>query len=304
MRVHAPAIQYFQAAWRARSIRSASRTLNVAASAINRQIIKLEEEIGSPLFERTSRGLVLTPVGEIFARHVVVVSQDLQRARSEIQAVFGARIGHIKIATVEALCAELLPDVVSQLRARAPRVTLSIQMMGSGDIPRAVIEGEADIGLAFALRRNPRLHQIALTRFKLGAVVPSDHPLASHKSTTLAACLSYPLILGTSDLGISEILTPLFSKLPQPPEAAVQANSIELMRQLTLAGVGISFLTTFGVSDLVKSGRLVHVPLDAHGPVWSDLGVYIRAGRTLPALADVFVHALLEALSAAETSQR
>jgi DNA-binding transcriptional LysR family regulator len=63
LRIHSSAIRYFDAVRRAQSIREAARQLNVASSAVNRQIIKLEEEIGEPLFHRLPSGLVLTPRG-------------------------------------------------------------------------------------------------------------------------------------------------------------------------------------------------------------------------------------------------
>jgi hypothetical protein len=60
MRIHSSAIHYFDAVRRAGSIREASRRLNVASSAVNRQILKLEAEIGAPLFDRLPGGLKLT----------------------------------------------------------------------------------------------------------------------------------------------------------------------------------------------------------------------------------------------------
>ncbi|MGY4290022.1 DNA-binding transcriptional LysR family regulator [Bradyrhizobium sp. LM2.7] len=64
MRFHSPSIQYFHAVRRTGSIRAAARVLNVASSAVSRQILKLEQEVGSPLFERNARGLTLTTVGD------------------------------------------------------------------------------------------------------------------------------------------------------------------------------------------------------------------------------------------------
>src|ERR1700746_2930263 len=84
MSFHAPASYYFHAVRRTGSIRAAARSLNVASSAVSRQIQNLEEEIGSPLFERTVGGLKLTSVGEMFARHVMTVLQDHDRFRSDV----------------------------------------------------------------------------------------------------------------------------------------------------------------------------------------------------------------------------
>ena len=110
LRIHSSAIRYFDAVRRAQSIREAARQLNVASSAVNRQIIKLEEEIGEPLFHRLPSGLVLTPVGEALARHVITVFQDLERTGAEIDDIHGARVGHITVAVVESVASSILPQ--------------------------------------------------------------------------------------------------------------------------------------------------------------------------------------------------
>ncbi|MFL9824900.1 LysR family transcriptional regulator [Rhodoplanes sp. SY1] len=297
MRIHSAAIVYFDAVRRAGSIREAARRLNVASSAVNRQILKLEAEIGAPLFERLPAGLKLTAAGEAIARHALVVLQDLERARSDIEGLRGARAGHVKISTVEGVCGALLPEVIGTLRARAPRVTVAVSTMGSFAIPDAIAAGDADVGVAFALRRSPELRQVAVSRFKLGAIMPPGHPLAGRKTVSLAACLDHPIILATPDLSINQLLGPALARLPRSFEPSVTASSIELMRELAERGAGIAFQTRVGLERQLDEGRLVHVPLDSGGPVWSDLGVYVRAGRSLPAVLDVFLQILAAALA-------
>ena len=102
-RFHAPMIVYFDAIRRAGSVREAARRLNVASSAVNRQLLKLEEELGTPLFDRLPGGLKLTHAGATFARHAIEVLQDAERVRSELEAMQGLRSGHVEIAAVEAL---------------------------------------------------------------------------------------------------------------------------------------------------------------------------------------------------------
>jgi DNA-binding transcriptional LysR family regulator len=164
LRIHSSAIRYFDAVRRAKSIREAARQLNVASSAVNRQIIKLEEEIGEPLFHRLPTGLVLTPVGEALARHVITVFQDLERMGSDIEDIHGARIGHITVAVAESVASSILPQAIDQIRARAPRVTFTVVVMGSFNIPGAVIAGEVAVGVAFALRKSSELQQVSLSR--------------------------------------------------------------------------------------------------------------------------------------------
>jgi DNA-binding transcriptional LysR family regulator len=303
MRIHSPAILYFDAVRRAGSIREASRRLNIASSAVNRQILKLEAEIGAPLFDRLPDGLKLTAAGEALARHVIAVLQDLDRTQSDVEALRGARVGHITVATVEGVCGAILPDVIERARQRAPRVTIKVATMGSFAIPRAIAEGEADIGVAFALRRSPDLQQVSVGRFRLGAVVEPGHPLAKRKSVTFAACLDFPLIFATPDLSINQLLDPVISRSARPPTPLITSSSVELMRELAARGTGIAFQTRLGLERQIADGAVVHIPIDARGPIWSDLGVYVRTGRSLPATISAFLQLLVDEIKAREQAE-
>src|SRR5271163_925606 len=83
LRIHAASLRYFDAVRSAGSIREAARRLNVASSAVNRQILGLEAEVGVKLFERLSAGLRLTAAGEIVAHHVIGLLHDAERLESE-----------------------------------------------------------------------------------------------------------------------------------------------------------------------------------------------------------------------------
>lgn len=304
MRFHAPAIYYFHAVRRNGSIRAAARVLNVASSAVSRQIQKLEEDIGSPLFERTVRGLKLTSVGEMLARHVMTVLQDHDRFRSDVQSLSGTWHGTIRIACMESLAGSLLPDVISSHRNRAKRVAYTTRVMGSSDVHDALVRGEGDIGIAVALRHSPDVRQVALKRFRLGAVVAVDHALARRRTVTLAQCVSFPIILALPQLSIHHLLSPLIAQLPEAPEATIQADSIDFMREMAERGVGVSFQTQIGIERLLEAKRVVFLPLDNAGsPVWSDLGVYVRAERALPAYMDSFLQDVVRELGEREQQE-
>ncbi|OWU68546.1 hypothetical protein ATO2_11745 [Roseovarius sp. 22II1-1F6A] len=303
MRIHAPAILYFDAVRRAGSIREAARQLNVASSAVNRQILKLEDEIGVPLFERRPGGVVLTTAGEMLARHVIVVMQDLERARSDIAALRGARVGHVSVAAVEGVCASLLPAVVRRLSQIAPRIRLTARTMGSRVIPEALEDGRADVGIAFSLPHSPRVRQSHMAKFKLGAIMAPAHPLASRASVSLSACCEYPLIWAGSDLSIAALLEPQVQALGRTVEPAIVTDSIDLTRQLAMTPPMVGFQTPIGLETAIADGRLVHVPLETNrGPIWSELGIYVRAGRSLPGAIDLFLQVLIAEMQGQEFS--
>ncbi|WP_282340823.1 MULTISPECIES: LysR family transcriptional regulator [Pseudomonas] len=303
LRIHSPAVYYFDMVCRSRSIREAARQLNVASSAVNRQILKLEHELGVPLFDRLPGGLQLTSAGETLARHVKLVLQDAERARSELDAMQGLRTGHVEIATVEGPTVDLLPNLLMRLRERYPRVTVGVTTLGSTAIPEAVISGAADIGLAFALPRTTDLNQMAVGHFRLGALVDAAHPLAGRKDVSFATCAEHTLILAKSELSIHHLLKPILARHAQRLRPVIESNSVELSRQLVRRGMGVAFQTRIGVEADRHSGLLQHLPLNDNGGVFSDLGVYVRSGRYLPVAVDAFVRALGEEIAQLERAE-
>src|SRR5690242_5543318 len=94
-------LRYFLAVGRLGSIRQAADELHVAASAISRQIALLEDDYGTPLFERHAQGVRLTAAGEIFAQHARTTLREFERVRSDIDDVRGLKRGEVKLAVVE-----------------------------------------------------------------------------------------------------------------------------------------------------------------------------------------------------------
>nr|WP_247383351.1 MULTISPECIES: LysR substrate-binding domain-containing protein [unclassified Bradyrhizobium] len=246
----------------------------------------------------------MTTVGEMLARHVMNVLQDLDRFRSDVQSLSGTWHGTVSIACIESLTESVLPDLIASHRGRARRVSFTTEVKGSSDVLEALSRGEADIGIAMALRHPPDLRQAALKRFRLGAVVGREHPLARRKTVTLAQCLAFPVIHALPELSIYHLLQPLIAQLPETPEPAIQVNSIDLMRELAARGVGVAFQTQLGIGRLSREGQLVFLPLDNAGsPVWSDLGIYVRAERTLPAYTESFLQELVRELGERERQE-
>src|ERR1700733_8506757 len=96
--LHGRLLLYLDEVARAGSMRKAAERLNVAASAINRQILALEHDLGTPLFQRRPRKMVLTAAGEVLIRHIRQTLRDLERARSKIEELKGLTRGEITIA--------------------------------------------------------------------------------------------------------------------------------------------------------------------------------------------------------------
>jgi DNA-binding transcriptional LysR family regulator len=306
LRIHAASLRYFDAVRRAASIREAARRLNVASSAVNRQILGLEAEIGHPLFERLAGGLKLTAAGEILAHHVIGMLRDAERVESELDALQGLRAGHVELLTLEGLCHQIVPASVAALGAKYPRVTVGVGIMPTEDIPDAIVNGDAHLGLAFEVRPRPELRQLAVARFALGAVVEPGSPLAALPSIVVNDCRDHTVILPKTNFANRRQLHPVLHQAGMTARARFEAGSIELMKQLVMRGLGVALMTTVGVEAELGAGRLVHVPLrHGRGYVHSELGLYTRAAGALPVAAEAFAqHAAAAMIAGAEAGNR
>ncbi|WP_371319923.1 LysR family transcriptional regulator [Variovorax sp. dw_308] len=303
LNIHARSLNYFDMIRRCGSIREAARRLHVASSAVNRQLLQLEAEIGSPLFERMSTGLKLTPAGEVFSLHVITVLQDERRMASELDMLRGIRRGSISVVSVEGLNADLLPTCLERMMTRYPTIRIQVSSAGSAQTAADVIGGDADVAIGFALERNEALRQCAVGRFGLGAVVRADHPLAQLSQVTFADCARYPLILAAPQLSIHAVMKPLISHHKRALTVLLETASVELAKSMVGRGVGVGFQTRLGLEREMAAGLLVHVPLKAQIRLTTELGVYVRAGRTLPTAVDAFIRIVAEEIERREAEE-
>jgi DNA-binding transcriptional LysR family regulator len=255
-------LEYLDEVARSGSIRKAAEKLNVASSAVNRQILSLEAELGTPLFLRLPRKLMLTAAGEIMIRHVRQTLREMKGVRRRIEELKGLRRGEITLAIMSGLAANMVPSVAAEFRRSSPRVKLGLRLLPTGrEIMVAVLAGEAQLGLGFDFPRDPGLRVLASGVGRLGAVMAPDHPLASRGLLGLNDCLDYPLIFADESMAIRPYLDEAFSAAMIQVEPSLETNSIEVMRHSAMLEQAITFLTPFDIEWEKGAGRLVYVPV-------------------------------------------
>lgn len=299
-RIHAAALHYFDAVRRDGSIRAAARRLNVASSAVNRQILALESEIGTPLFERLPQGLKLTGAGECLAHHVIGVLRDADRLASQIDALKGLQAGHVELVSLEGLCHRIVPAAIATLARHYPRVSVGVTILDTADIPGALASGDADLGLAFEVRPRRELRRVSVARFRLGAVMLPEAAPAGADSLALQELRDQALILPKPNFANREQLHPALLQAGMGDLRCHEAGSVELMKQLVLRGLGVALMTRVGLEAELEAGRLVHVKLrQGRGFIDSELGLFARSNTPLPLAAEMFARYLADSMAAA-----
>jgi DNA-binding transcriptional LysR family regulator len=108
------------------SLRAAARNLGVAQPSLTRSLSELEREIGTPLFERRSKGMIATPIGEAFVRRATAILNDVRRAQEEVEQLRGNAVGQLTVGLSIAAHLWLLPKVLEPFRRRFAHVHLNI----------------------------------------------------------------------------------------------------------------------------------------------------------------------------------
>ena len=296
MTVFSPFVRYFDEVARLGSIRKAAEHLDVAPSAVNKQILKLEDQLGERLFERHARGLRLTRAGELLVYNVRRWQTDYGSVRTQIgeSARFGG--GHVTLAVVEGSASGLVGGIVKSFIRGHADVALTIEVAPSDEVVRRVRNGDVDLGLSFNPPPHPSLRVEAVARFRVGAVVAPDHALARRTSISVATCLDHPLIVPDGSLMLRTVVDALMT--PHHARFAPQftCNSIGVIKSLTKLGLGIGLLTELDVMTETDAGDLVYVAFDGPVPP-STLSLFVAANRHFQAAASLFIRFFAQQLA-------
>lgn len=259
--LHARILRYLDEVVRAGSIRKAAARLGLAASSISRQIADLEEEIGTPVFERMPGGLRLTAAGEMLMNHVRQTLKEHDRLISRIGNLQNPGAGTVRIATQNGLIGGLVPRLVLDFSERFPEVRFAISSLTGQALVAAVKSGEADIGFGYNLPADARVKTLLSFVARLGAVVHPTHRLARRNGVRLAECAAYPMVIADASMSLRKVIEDAALRSRARIDSVIDTNSIELMKQVLEDGETVSILSEPDVIGEVRAGRFCYIPL-------------------------------------------
>lgn len=294
--MHAAVLRYFTAVARHGSIRRASEELNIASSALSRQIQKLEEELGIQLFERMPNGLHLTQAGIATLRHAKAVLHDFDLLKSDLGQLKGKRTGVVRIASLDSLLVSFLPEQILTFHEHNPAVNFQVQSGVQSRIPTLVADGTVDIGITFNLAHPDDTEFVADIPMPLMAMVAADHPLASRTSVSLDECTQYNLLLQLDTEPLRSMIEVELSSLERAGRILVGSNNLMLLRRMIISGVGVAFYTPLGMTEEIRRGEMVGVPLRSRKLDSLRLGLVVPRRRQLTHAAQAMMEQLSTAL--------
>jgi DNA-binding transcriptional LysR family regulator len=249
-------LRYFMAVGRLGSIRKAADELNISASAIDRQILNVEADLGMPLFERLPTGLRLTAAGEIMMAAGGRWQKNLTDVRAQIEDLRGLKRGHVDIAIIDALAKGYIPGAIRAIQSRYPGITIGVQVLENDRVRDAIASGEVDFGILFEPQSYRDLTVRSFVEVRLGFITPAGHPFGDQREARFSACAGSPLIVPAEPLAVCQQIAVLEGTSGLHIDRSATSDNIQMITSLVLQGVGIGILTSLDVITEVQRGLL------------------------------------------------
>lgn len=242
------------------SLRSAANSLHLGQPAISARIALLEQELGARVFERSRKGMVLTPAGQALLPHARRAIEAARLGREAVKHVEQGDEGELVIAAAAAINASLVPELVARFRRFHPGVHLYVRTGATDVIADLVAGGEARIGLLRETHAR-RLRCTPLYAEELLLVAHAEHPFVSAGRIDIGRLADATLILHDRSSDDFELARALLRDAGVSPYGAIEVDSVDTARRLVARGLGVSLLPSTVVGADIDSGELARVRL-------------------------------------------
>ncbi|MCF8489489.1 MAG: LysR family transcriptional regulator [Rhodospirillum sp.] len=274
------------------SLTKAAETFPIALAAVSARMKALEESLCVPLLERKSRGVCLTPAGEVFLERSLAILKEASRLREDLQQFGDGTRGTIRLLANTNAINEFLPDLLADFLSRNPNITIEMKESTSSDCVSSVDAGEADLGIMAGQVSTRRLTTYHFRTDFLVVVTPENHTLSSKTSVKFHQVLDWDFV-GMGEQASAQLwLNKVALLLGQNIRFRIQLHGFDAICRMVQAGVGVSIIPLTVAMRLKQSTRFAIVTLDEE---WArrDLKLIHRNTDTLAP----HVHKLTEYLA-------
>lgn len=279
-------LRYFVAVAEELSFNRAAKRLHMAQPPLSNQIKQLEEELGVLLFERTSRGVLMTEAGELLLEEARRIFAQVEGTTRMVRRVGHGEVGRLTLGFVPSASNGILPQILREFRDLFPDVELFLREMRPDRIVQRIHDRQLDAGFLYLPFENTPFRVACVSREPLVLALPETHPLASEERVELRALADEPFILPAN-----------YQRMPglygQVTEACRQAGFVPQAVQkdvwlmqtivgLVAGGMGVA-LVPASLMNLHRRG-VVYKPVRGLSPT-VELGVLWRGDDPGPVLA-------------------
>ncbi|WP_099658626.1 LysR family transcriptional regulator [Acidovorax sp. 56] len=271
----------------------------LAPSSASHRLRRLEDALNTPLFERQTRGLALTPAGEALLRNAREVFARIEQMHANLQPFASGIRGHVSLWANTHATHTFLPDDLAGFLKQNPQVSVTLEERTSAEIVVAVAGGEIEVGVLADSGSGVGVELVPYRQDRLVLIVPAGHGLAGRSQVGFAEVIDHAFVMLHAGSAIHTFTMNAAAALGRHLDVRIQVRSFEAVCRMVGAGVGIG-LVPRGAALQVAGLSEPPVVLEMNEP-WAqrDLQICVRKGAVLSGFAQALVAHLRQSAASA-----
>lgn len=245
-------LKYFQTLADICNVSKAAEELTLSQPALSRTISRLEEEIGVPLFERKSRGVVLNRYGEVFLKHVNRALWEIDEAKKKIDHMVDPFHGTLSLAFVQPLGSSFIPELISKFQEEAPGIQFHLTQDTSNEILNELESAKVDVAFCTLQEHLKYLSSFHIMTLELFLIVDKDHRLANVEQVDLCEVADDSFVLYKPETALRDVVERLCNDAGFQPKSSFEAFDERTVAGLVGAKFGVALIPIFPGLDLKK----------------------------------------------------
>jgi DNA-binding transcriptional LysR family regulator len=278
-------LEILQAIAETGSFTACGRKLHVSQSAISRQILLLEEELGEPLFLRVGRQVRMTPAAESLVQLGQRVFLDVRETVGSITDRTRELRGTLRLSGGMTVCLYVFPPLLKHLRRVHPHLDVRLTVALAGKSVQEIRGGRVDAGLLTLPVAETDLVTVPALREELLLVTAPTHQLAKRKKVPARELAGLPFVLFEVGSATRKVIDNFFASQSIEPTIVMDTENVEIIKAMVKTGLGVGIVPYQAVAREVKAGQLFCARIDGHELVRETGWVYARANR-VPRIVD------------------
>jgi DNA-binding transcriptional LysR family regulator len=269
------------------SFTAAGEKLRVSQSAISRQILLLEAELGESVFHRIGRRIRITPAGEALVHLSQRVFQDLQETVAGITDRQESLKGTMRLVGGMTVCLYVFPTLLAEVRRTHPNLELKVTVGGADRSVGLLQSGGADLGLVTLPVKASDLSELPVLHEELLLITYPAHPLAKKQEIHPVDLNRQPFILFEAGSVTRRLVEEFFTRERIEPDVVMETENVEIIKAMVRFGLGISVIPWQAASADVAAGMLFCRRTSGHALHRQTGWIYPRVGRLPRTVSEV-----------------
>jgi len=278
-------LEILQAIAETGSFTACGRKLHVSQSAISRQILLLEEELGEPLFLRVGRQVRMTPAAESLVQLGQRVFLDVRETVGAITDRTRELRGTLRLSGGMTVCLYVFPPLLKHLRRVHPQLDVRLTVAMAGRSVQEIRGGRVDAGLLTLPVEESDMVTVPVLREELLVVTIPTHQLAKRRKVAARDLAGLPFVLFETGSATRKVIDHFFASEKIEPTIVMETENVEIIKAMVKTGQGIGIVPYQAVAREVRAKQFFCARIEGHELRRETGWVYARANR-VPRIID------------------